>query len=349
MTLYFVTDRADAHVARFDALFRTLSIDYEFVSVTQADGGKPRATVSSVQYDSWDSLRGALSHPGSVVVSGPLDTVSSHLGAGDFRHMGISFATDVMVTAAQNPDELRRLRTLVASLDAVVTDNYATENALIALGATPEHILRIPWGPDSLAKHSSMTRSQCGWPEDRKIVLYPRSLEPHYDPLVFVDALAVLVAQAPDVLAVFVEAGSLVDDVRHALDRHGLSGSAHFEPLREPEVFRSMMGCADVVVVTPRTDGTSVTVMDAMVLGVPVVSSLTAGSAEWVVEGITGWTFPVGDSSALASAMERALRADSAQREMMTAQAQRLVGEKAGWDSSSRRLAEVIHRFFAQH
>ena len=349
MTLYFVTDRADAHVARFDALFRSLADDYDVVQVTYSDAGEPRATVSGLQYDSWDSLRGALSDPGSVVVSGPLDSVSSRLGAGDFRHLGISFATDVMVAAAQNPDELLRLRTLVASLDAVVTDNYATENALIALGAGPEHILRIPWGPDGSSKQSSMTRSQCGWPEYRKIVLYPRSLELHYDPLVFVDALATLVARVPDVLAVFVEVGSLVDDVRHALDRHGLHGNAQFEPLREPEVFRSMMGCADVVVVTPRTDGTSVTVMDAMALGVPVVSSLTAGSAEWVVDGITGWSFPVGDSSALALAIEQVLTAENALTDAITAQAQRLVEAKAGWDASSTRFGEVIRSLMGQH
>ena len=349
MALYFLTDRADAHVARFDALFRELSSDYEFVPVTYADAGIPRATVSGAQYDSWDSLRGSLSLPGSVVVSGPLDSVSSHLGTGDFRHVGISFATDVMVTAAQNSDELQRLRTLVSSLDAVVTDNYATENALIALGATPEDILRIPWGPDSSTKPSTMTRSQCGWPEGRKIVLYPRSLEPHYDPSVFVDALAALVAKVPNVLAVFVESGSLVSQTKEALHRQGLSGNAHFEPLREPEVFRSMMGCAEVVVVTPRTDGTSVTVMDAMALGVPVVSSLTAGSAEWVVEGITGWTYPVGDSSALAAAIERALMADTAHRQMMTAHAQRLVAEKAGWDSSSSRLATLLRSLKAEH
>jgi len=237
----------------------------------------------------------------------------------------------------------------VLSLDAVVTDNYATENALIALGATPEHILRIPWGPDSSAKHSTMTRSQCGWPEDRKIVLYPRSLEPHYDPSVFVDGLASLVAKVPNVLAVFVESGSLERQTREALDRQGLNGNANFEPLREPEVFRSMMGCADVVVVTPRTDGTSVTVMDAMALGVPVVSSLTAGSAEWVMDGITGWTFPVGDADALAAAIERALTSDPALKAEIVGQAKRLVEEKAGWDVSSQRLAEVIHRVLAPH
>ena len=349
MTLFFVTDRADAHVARFDALFHTLTSDYEMVRVTYSAEGETETTVAGAPCESWDALRAALTAEGSVVVSGPLDTVSSRLAGKGFTHIGISFATDVMVSATQDAGTLTRLRNVVASLDAVVTDNYATENALIAAGANPETILRIPWGPDSSLQSGSMTRLECGWPEDRTIVLYPRSLEPHYDPDVFVEALSKVVATVPHVLAVFVEAGSLVTDIRKLLASAGLSENARFEPLREPEVFRSMMGLADVVVVTPRTDGTSVTVMDAMALGVPVVSSLTAGSAEWVIEGVTGWTFPVGNAGALAGAIERALTSSAEHTTLITAQAKRLVESKAGWDSSSGRLAGLIRRFLTSH
>ncbi len=348
MTLFFVTDRADAHVARFDALFATVSSDYELVRVIHGKDGKPSASIAGAVHASWDAIRGALATKGSVVVSGPLDSVSVNLEGGAFAHVGISFATDVMVTAAQSLTKLSHLRRLVESIDCLVTDNYATENALISMGATAGQIIRIPWGPDKAAA-SSLTRAQCGWPEDRHIVLYPRSLEPHYDPDVFVDALALVVKQVPDVLAVCVEAGSLVEDTKHRIAAAGLGSHVHFEPLREPEEFRALMGCADLVVVTPRTDGTSVTVMDAMAQGVPVVSSLTAGSAEWVVEGITGWTFPVGNASALAGAMERALRVEESHRALITEQAKNLVSKKAGWDSSSKRLSEVIHRFMAGH
>ena len=348
MTLFFVTDRADAHVARFDALFATLSAGYELVRVTYEADGKPIASIAGATHESWDAIRGALALEGSVVVSGPLDTVSVNLEGGAFSHVGISFATDVMVTAAQSLTELSRLRTLLESIDGLVTDNYATENALMSMGATGDKVLRIPWGPDKAAA-SSLTRAQYGWPEDRRIVLYPRSLEPHYDPGVFVDALALVSKRVPDVLAVLVEVGSLVEDTKKRIAGAGLGAHVHFEPLREPREFRAMMACADVVVVTPRTDGTSVTVMDAMAQGVPVVSSLTAGSAEWVVEGITGWTFPVGSAFELAGAVERALLADGSHRVLIIEQAKTLVSQKAGWESSAQRLGEVIRGLLAGH
>jgi glycosyltransferase involved in cell wall biosynthesis len=67
------------------------------------------------------------------------------------------------------------------------------------------------------------------------------------------------------------------------------------------------------------------------------------------MEGITGWTFPVGSASALADALERVLLADRSHRAVITSQAKNLVSQRAGWDSSSQRLGEVIHRFVAGH
>lgn len=349
MSLFFVTDRADAHVARFDALFSRESDSYELIQVSYGETGEARATVAGELHESWSAIRDALSTSTSVVISGPLDSVSVNVGAGDFAHLGISFATDVMVTAAESSEMLLRLATLVRTLDCVVTDNYATENALISLGAKPESILRIPWGPEAETDLPPLTRDEVAWPKDRHIILYPRSLEPHYDPEVFVDALARVVKDKPEVLAVFVETGSLVQAIRTRIARAGLEGNVHFEPLRPAQEFRSMMPSADLVVVTPRTDGTSVTVLDAMAVGIPVVSSLTAGSAEWVIDGVTGWTFPVGDAEALAHTITRALDADDAVRSAIVSHAKELVTQKAGWDSSAGRLREVIHRLIARH
>lgn len=344
MNLFLVTDRSDAHVARFDELFSGLSTSYGLVRVTSGPGGEPHAIIQGKKCQSWTAIRDALSGLDAVVVSGPLDTVSTHLVGGDFVHVAMSFATDVMVTAARSEEALADLTTVVSSASYLVTDNYATENAMIALGAEPESIIRIPWGPDNSAGETSLSRADVGWPEDRQIVLYPRSLEPHYDPEVFVAALAELVEKHPRVLAVLVESGSAVDSVKSQIASAGLSNGVHWEPLMTPEDFHTRLSLADVVVVSPRTDGTSVTVMDAMSLGVPVVSSLTAGSSQWVIDGITGWTFPVGNHTELASAIDRALGASRERTELILENARRLVARRAGWDSSSRQLGELLSR-----
>jgi glycosyltransferase involved in cell wall biosynthesis len=232
-------------------------------------------------------------------------------------------------------------------MQAVVTDNYATENALIALGMKESAIIRVPWGPENArpdipAKTASSVRAQVGVEQDQTFLLYPRSLEPHYDPMVFVEALAEVVSSHPQVVAVLVESGSGVSQVKEAITGRGIHDFVRWVPLQSPDAFSALLQAADAVVVTPKTDGTSVTIMEAMSQGIPVVCSLTLGSAEWVSEGITGWSFAVGDPAGLVVALDKFLSSPPEEILAMTLRAKRLVDARAGWVRSSQILADAL-------
>lgn len=342
MRLIFVTDRQDSHATRFSELFAGLGADYEHVQI-QGEGAALTGELAGTVVNGWDELAATLALPPTVVVSGPLDTVTGHLVGGGYRHVGISWATDVMVTAAQSAEHARALSHTLQSLDLVVLDNYAAENAVVALGVAPDRICRIPWGPAGAA-FSPLQRSSLGLPDDAFVIVYPRSLEPHYQPEVFIDALANLVAKRPSARAVVVESGSMVDSLKQDIAGRGLSDHIVWLPLRSPEAFQAVIAMADAVVVTTRTDGTSVTVMDAMHHGIPVVTSLTNGSAEWILDGVTGWTFPVGNADALGGALESVASMSEADRSVITGNARRLVDQRAGWSQSAARLGAEIKK-----
>lgn len=338
--LFFVSDRADPHTDRFDQFFQSLPFCYERVLVHWVDGLAPTGSVAGTPFEGWENLRKALGAKPSIVISGPLDSISSGLLSRNYRHIGISFATDVMVSAAESAEALELLCETANSLDLVLTDNYATENALISLGVDVERILRAPWGPSEQPLKKDFKFPQ-GIPAAGNYVLFPRALEPLYGPEVFVRAFAALVHRRPGFVALLIESGSLVGQVKQLIKEHGLEESVAWSPPLPPEEFRELIARAAVIVVATRTDGTSVTVMDAMYLGVPVVSSMTSGSAEWVVNGVTGWSFPVGDSVALTAALLSAL-ADSDHRRRILENAQRLAQEKAGWERSGNLLRSAI-------
>lgn len=343
MNIFFVTDRLDAHVERFLSFFSDIASSAKLIRVTYDESNVPTAIIDGSRYESWGDISEALSGPGSLVVSGPLDSVSLNLRGEGFAHVCISFASDVMVGLPNLDDEATiRLDSLISSAECVVTDNYATENALVAVGFSPSKILRIPWGPENQKKAGRGSRKTLGWPDGVKVVLYPRNLEQHYDPEVFLRALSEVVQQQPKVTAVLIEAGSLVGVVKSRIRELGLEDTVIWHGLQEPEAFRTMVECADLVVVTPRTDGTSVTVMEAMDAGTPVVTSQTSGSAEWIMDGITGWSFPVGDSQQLGLAILRALNASEDRRMIILARAKRLVALRAGWQASAKTLAERL-------
>ena len=342
----FVTDRADAHGARFDRLFAGLSDSYELLSLALDDAGEISVRDSGKTFSGWSAVRDYLKSA-DVVISGPLDSVSIPLSGGDYSHVGISWATDVMVSAAGSSAVRASLSEALEGMHAVVTDNYATENALIALGMRESAIIRVPWGPenhrpDIPPKSAASVREQVGVGQDQTLLLYPRSLEPHYDPMVFVAALAEIVSSHPQVVAVLVESGSRAPEAKEAITHRGIDDFVRWVPLQSPNAFSYLLQAADAVVVTPKTDGTSVTVMEAMSQGTPVVCSLTPGSAEWISEGITGWSFAVGDSAGLVMALEKFLSSPPEEVLAVTSRAKRLVELRAGWVRSSQTLADAL-------
>ena len=53
------------------------------------------------------------------------------------------------------------------------------------------------------------------------------------------------------------------------------------------------------------TEGISLTLLEAMARGLPVVATRVGGNPEVVVDGVTGFLVPVRDPAALAAAMVR--------------------------------------------
>ena len=71
---------------------------------------------------------------------------------------------------------------------------------------------------------------------------------------------------------------------------------------------RALMAAADVVVQPSRNEGLSITVLEAMAAGRPVVASDVGGTRESVADGVTGVLVPPGRPDALAAALDALLR-----------------------------------------
>ena len=79
-----------------------------------------------------------------------------------------------------------------------------------------------------------------------------------------------------------------------------------------------LMAAADIFVLPSRFEGLPMSVIEAMLTGLPVIASDVRGPAEQVVPEATGLLVPPGDASALAAALQR-LVADPALRARMGA------------------------------
>jgi glycosyltransferase involved in cell wall biosynthesis len=102
---------------------------------------------------------------------------------------------------------------------------------------------------------------------------------------------------------------------------------------------------ADVVVATGGArQGYSRVMVEAQAMGRPVVCENGGGGAEAVIEGVTGWMAPEGDSAGLAEAIAAALSLSPERRAELARAAQENVRERYSLVETNARLLQLYDR-----
>jgi glycosyltransferase involved in cell wall biosynthesis len=133
------------------------------------------------------------------------------------------------------------------------------------------------------------------------------------------------IALCPDVQLLVVGDGP----ERPALEARArrLSGRVRFLGARDdvPEILRAL----DLFVLSSRWEGEPVALLEAMATGLPCIATATSGAREILEEGRAGLLVPVGDRTALASAITRAVRLAAERSRMGAAALARVSGRQA--------------------
>lgn len=102
---------------------------------------------------------------------------------------------------------------------------------------------------------------------------------------------------------------------------------AGLEVLGELQDVRPALASASIYVLPSYREGTPRSVLEAMAMGRPIITTDAPGCRETVIEGVNGLLIPVGDSAALAQAMRR-LAGDAATRSAMGLASRRIAEER---------------------
>lgn len=145
---------------------------------------------------------------------------------------------------------------------------------------------------------------------------------------VFLDAAAVLLERRPDLRFVIVGQGDgpLLADLVRRHERLGLGDRVRFAGFREDIV--DVLGGIDVYVSSSTREGFSLTTLQAVASGVPVVATRSGGPTEIVEEGRSGLFADPGSAADLAARIEEVLMGA-------------LTGGKPPGSAERRRLAPV--------
>ena len=101
---------------------------------------------------------------------------------------------------------------------------------------------------------------------------------------------------------------------------------------------------ADAYVSCAKSDGTSISMLEAMATGLPVVVTDIPSNREWVAEPENGWLAPAGSAEGVAERMLQVANLTPRERKTISERNQRVVAERADWDKNFPRLLEMYER-----
>jgi len=180
----------------------------------------------------------------------------------------------------------------------------------------------IDTAPMATADERRRARRALRLDADAFVVATVARLDPVKDLGTLIDAFAVVRRWKANARLVIIGEGPERQAVAERAGRSDVAGAVQLTGYRSD--VRSLLPAADLYVSSSVTEGISLTILEAMASGVPVVATAVGGTPEILSDGTTGVLVPTRNPDRLASAL-LALGADPARRAALAAAARRRV------------------------
>jgi len=197
---------------------------------------------------------------------------------------------------------------LMRRFDHLIAVSHATGNEMVAAGVPPQLISVIhnaidteEWAPGAIRP---TLRAELGIPHDSLVLGYVGRIMPEKDLETWLRAAAVVARQYPEAQFVLVGEGrdaSTLSQLQRLATDLGIAERVYFPGYRAQLL--PVYAAFDLFVLTSRREGLPNSVLEAMAMGLPVVTTDVAGTKELVLHEQTGFVLPQGDVAGLAQAM----------------------------------------------
>lgn len=304
----------------------------------QLDGAEYRVRA---QCDTW--------HP-EVILAGPL-TDAAYLAARiqPDRTLLMSWAFDVLHEPVISADATERLQDTLRRGRHLFTDCQALADQCETLaGRKFANVCVLPWGLAAEDKPVPRTgwRQQLG-DQGARVILYTRGFEPVHQPQMLIEAFRRAYAQDDSLRLWLAGAGGMRAGLEQRVDAAGLRSAVRFlGQLDQP----GLAGCfaeADAYLACSLSDGSSLSLLQAMHAGLPCIVSDLPGNREWVGPG-GGWLVPAGEPEALARAMLKGTGLSADTHARIAAHNRLRVNQRADLAANLPRLLQTLRTLAAK-
>jgi glycosyltransferase involved in cell wall biosynthesis len=277
-----------------------------------------------------------------VIHAGPVPNVAFLAALSGFKPLvSMSWGSDLLRDIEQDGGQMRSARFALKRSAVLVGDCEAVKQKAVSLGFPAERVVLFPWGVDlqTFSPAESMRRQRLGW-EDAFVLLSLRTWEPLYGVEHVIRAFCRAAQEFPDLRLLLLGNGSQAALIHGLVQSQQMVERVHFGGQVKnddlPDYYRS----ADLYISASHSDGSSVSLMEALACGIPALVSDIPGNREWMAGQAAGWLFTDGDEDSLVEGIRRAVRERASLAERGQA-ARKLAEARADWTKNFPKLLDA--------
>lgn len=253
-----------------------------------------------------------------------------------------AWGSDLLVDPGRSLITRNLVRWVLRRSELVTYDATEVAAAARRLGAASPRMLKVVLGVED--EYTRFVADQPPAAAREPVIVSLRSLERDlYNVEDIVRAMPAVMRAEPRARLVVGNDGALRGELEQLATEMGVRESVEFVGYVErPRRLAELLARAAVYVSVPSSDGTSVTLLEAMAAGAyPVVSDLPA-NREWVTES-SGAVVAAKDVSGIAEAIIAGLK-DPSRREAAAGLNRQLVRREGGWETNMQRMEDAYRR-----
>jgi len=284
-----------------------------------------------------EGLRPDLIHAGPVTSCGFLASLLDR-----YPLLLMSWASDVLIDADR--DALWRWLSCYAlsHADRLLCDSpVVREKVRQLVGYPDERVVELPWGVDLQAfrpgRGGDGLRRRLGW-EDARVVLSTRGWDAIHGIETLLEAFTLAAQTEPRLRLLLLGAGSDSERVLRLLGQGRFNELIYVAGHVMSEDIVPYFQAADVYLSCARSDGTSVSLLEALAIGLPVVVTDQPSNRTWVQPEMNGWFGKTGDANSFAAMLLKAVQLSPSERRAIQQRNRQVVEERADWNRNVERL-----------
>jgi L-malate glycosyltransferase len=285
----------------------------------------------------------------ALVHAGPIQSCGYLAALADFHPMVLmSWGSDLLMQAERNSEWRQATELALQKADAFFCDcDTVLKKANSLRVFSDSQVVQFPWG----VRQGVFSPVGPLPPSDRftrrtgtTTFIYTRSWDPLYGTDVLLNAFRRAGSTNPSLRLLLLGNGSQAQSIRSFVQAYDLNDAVSLLGPQPAEELPMWFRAADAYVSCAKSDGTSISLLEAMATGLPVVVTDIPSNREWVAEPENGWLVPAGSPGAVADKMLQVANLTPQERKTMSERNQRVVAERADWDKNFPRLLEMYER-----